>query len=373
MTAFTSYTDPRDLTVNTLVGTLDTLGVLVMVVMEAYWPEPIKTARLSFMLNVSDERKTLGRVLDKCQRYGYLDRTGTSPHETVHLTDLGRRAIAMLNASHAASTALPALPSASSAQPATPLSAQIVDNFVDKPVGDFLRHTDLSSSDRSSIDQQSIDRSSIEEEELRQKIAWLDQHNVGGDKRQAILASQICTAERLEAMLTYWQREGKTANGEAFRSKKYGALNYALTCALDSTAITPALPRLRSTSDASADAGEGRGEGTDDAENFSEPEKVEPPSQPLPTFDGVPIFQNPIKIWQAAQGELQLQMTRATFDTWVKNTCGIDYTDDTITVAVQNEHAREWWDTRVKTTAQRIVTGIIGQHTDVRFTVWRSA
>ena len=26
------------------------------------------------------------------------------------------------------------------------------------------------------------------------------------------------------------------------------------------------------------------------------------------------------QIWQAALGELQLQMTKATFDTWVKNT-----------------------------------------------------
>jgi hypothetical protein len=355
MTAFIDRHDPDDVACRELTSKITLLGTLCLIVMHQLFPQQISGERLAYRFKVSDKRKTLDPVLADLWTYGYASHTGT---DHWRITDIGRQALTSLIASTAASPAL----LLTSASPAQPLTTTIVDNSptsVEKSAGENLR-PDLSSN-RSMIDHQSIDRSSIIEEEQQQKISWLDSHQVTGDKRRAALASPLCTAALLDAWLQHWTLEGKTAKGEPFRSK-WGPLNYALTCAINGD-IPPA----------PSPVGEGWGEGNDDPENISEPEKVEPPSNPLPTFDGVPIFQNPIKIWQAAQGELQLQMTRATFDTWVKNTCGIDYTNDTITVAVQNENAREWWDTRVKTTAQRIVTGIIGQHTDVRFTVWRSA
>jgi chromosomal replication initiator protein len=76
------------------------------------------------------------------------------------------------------------------------------------------------------------------------------------------------------------------------------------------------------------------------------------------------------QIWQAAQGELQLQMTRATYDTWVKPTSVLSYEDGALAVAVPNAYTQEWWQNRLLTTVKRVLTGIIGQSVDVRFVVW---
>jgi len=48
----------------------------------------------------------------------------------------------------------------------------------------------------------------------------------------------------------------------------------------------------------------------------------------------------PDQVWQAALGELQLQMTRATFDTWVKNTFVVSYEDGTFIIGVHNGYLR---------------------------------
>ena len=40
------------------------------------------------------------------------------------------------------------------------------------------------------------------------------------------------------------------------------------------------------------------------------------------------------EIWQAALGELQLEMTRATFDTWVKPTALLSYEDGRFAISV---------------------------------------
>ncbi|MFN8597806.1 MAG: chromosomal replication initiator protein DnaA, partial [Anaerolineae bacterium] len=76
------------------------------------------------------------------------------------------------------------------------------------------------------------------------------------------------------------------------------------------------------------------------------------------------------QIWQAAQGELQLQMARATYDTWVKPTSVLSYEDGAFAIAVPNAYSQEWWQNRLTTTVKRILTGIVGHSVDVRFVVW---
>lgn len=356
MTAFIDRHDPDDVDCRELTSKITLLGTLCLIVMHKLFPAQISAERLAYRFKVSDKRKTLDPVLADLWTYGYASHTGA---DHWRITDKGQQAIAALIASPAAS--IVALPTAT--QPALPMPAH-VDNFVDNSAGENLR-PDLSSSDL--IDQSDpdrFDRSSIEEEH-RQKISWLDAHQVTGDKRRAALSSPACTAALLDAWLKHWTSEGKTAKGEPFRSK-WGPLNYALTCAINGD---PA-PISSTVSEAN---GGGLERVESDAENFSEPEKPisEHPSLSQPI--GHDTHLTPVHVWQAAQGEMQLQMTRATYDTWVKRTSPIEYAGNTLTVAVPNDYTREWWDTRLKTTAQRIVTGIIGQHTDVRFTVWRSA
>lgn len=76
------------------------------------------------------------------------------------------------------------------------------------------------------------------------------------------------------------------------------------------------------------------------------------------------------QIWQAALGELQLQMSKATFDTWVKPTSILSYEDGAFAIAVPNAYLQDWWQNRFLSTIKRILTGIVGHSVDVKFIVW---
>ncbi len=77
----------------------------------------------------------------------------------------------------------------------------------------------------------------------------------------------------------------------------------------------------------------------------------------------------PNEIWHATLGELQLQMTRATFDTWVRPTFAITFDNGTMVVGVHSPYAKEWLENRLHTTIQRTLTGILGQAVQVRYIV----
>jgi chromosomal replication initiator protein len=77
------------------------------------------------------------------------------------------------------------------------------------------------------------------------------------------------------------------------------------------------------------------------------------------------------QIWQATLGELQLQMTKATFDTWVKNTQVISYEDGTFIIGVHNAFTKDWLENRLLNTIKRTLVGIVGRSSvEVKFVVW---
>jgi len=65
--------------------------------------------------------------------------------------------------------------------------------------------------------------------------------------------------------------------------------------------------------------------------------------------------------WQAVLAELQLQMSRDTFDTWLRPTRVLGYSDDTLYVAVENEWIKEWLENQLLATIRRTVTGVVGE------------
>jgi hypothetical protein len=75
------------------------------------------------------------------------------------------------------------------------------------------------------------------------------------------------------------------------------------------------------------------------------------------------------QIWQAALRELQLQMTKATFDTWVKNTRAISHEEGIFVIGVPDALARDWLENRLLTTVERTLVGIIGHPVEVEFAV----
>jgi hypothetical protein len=77
----------------------------------------------------------------------------------------------------------------------------------------------------------------------------------------------------------------------------------------------------------------------------------------------------PDQIWQAALVELELQMTKATFDTWLKNTRAISHKDGIFVIGVRDDLARDWLESRLLTTVERTLVGIIGHPVEVEFAV----
>jgi chromosomal replication initiator protein len=76
------------------------------------------------------------------------------------------------------------------------------------------------------------------------------------------------------------------------------------------------------------------------------------------------------QVWQAVLGQLQLEMTKATFDTWVRDTWLLTQEDGTFVIGVPNAYAKDWLENRLLSTVKRTLTGIVGRSVEVRFVVW---
>ena len=79
---------------------------------------------------------------------------------------------------------------------------------------------------------------------------------------------------------------------------------------------------------------------------------------------------NARQAWQAVLGQLQMEMAKATFDTWVRDLEFIAFEDGTIIIGVQNAFARDWLDSRLTSTVTRLLTGFLNRTVEVRFVVW---
>lgn len=79
-----------------------------------------------------------------------------------------------------------------------------------------------------------------------------------------------------------------------------------------------------------------------------------------------------VQAWQAALGQLQMEMPKAAFDTWVRDAQLVSYEDGSFIIGVQNAYARDWLESRLSSTITRLLTGIMNRTVDVRFTVWQN-
>jgi chromosomal replication initiator protein len=76
--------------------------------------------------------------------------------------------------------------------------------------------------------------------------------------------------------------------------------------------------------------------------------------------------------WQAALGQLQMEMPKASFDTWVKDAEFLSYEDGLFIIGVPNTYARDWLEGRLNSTTTRMLTGIMNRSVSVRFVVWQN-
>jgi chromosomal replication initiator protein len=78
---------------------------------------------------------------------------------------------------------------------------------------------------------------------------------------------------------------------------------------------------------------------------------------------------NADQVWQIALGQLQMQMTQATFDTWVKNTHVVSKNEDSLVIGTKSAFAKDWLENRLFATISRTVTSIVGRAIDIKFIV----
>ena len=75
--------------------------------------------------------------------------------------------------------------------------------------------------------------------------------------------------------------------------------------------------------------------------------------------------------WQAALGQLQIDMPKASFDTWVRDAELVTYEDNVFIIGVPNAYARDWLESRLSSTVSRLLTGIMNRTVSPRFIVWQ--
>jgi hypothetical protein len=77
----------------------------------------------------------------------------------------------------------------------------------------------------------------------------------------------------------------------------------------------------------------------------------------------------PERAWQMALDQLNLDMPKASFDTWVRDTSFVSFEDGVFTIGTPNSYGREWLASRLTSTVTRLLTGILNQHLTVEFAV----
>jgi len=81
---------------------------------------------------------------------------------------------------------------------------------------------------------------------------------------------------------------------------------------------------------------------------------------------------NAQQAWQAAQGQLQMELSKATYDTWVKQTQLIRYDEPAgiFHFGASNAYACDWLESRLKATLINKLSGMMARPVEVVFSVW---
>lgn len=74
-------------------------------------------------------------------------------------------------------------------------------------------------------------------------------------------------------------------------------------------------------------------------------------------------------LWQQVLEELQTQLSRPTFETWIKPARPYELSDQTLTISTPNPFARNWLQKHYLSTIATVVKEILGRTVDVRFVV----
>jgi chromosomal replication initiator protein len=74
-------------------------------------------------------------------------------------------------------------------------------------------------------------------------------------------------------------------------------------------------------------------------------------------------------IWQKALGELQTQVSRANYNTWLRNSHGVSYDDGVLVVGAPSAFVAEWLTRRLCSLVKKTLSHVTGSETEVQFIV----
>jgi len=75
------------------------------------------------------------------------------------------------------------------------------------------------------------------------------------------------------------------------------------------------------------------------------------------------------EIWEATLGALEVEVTRSNYQTWLKDTVGLDITESEFIVGAPSAFAVEWLETRLSHLIRKALAGVTGRAFEVRFQV----
>ncbi|MCL0036440.1 chromosomal replication initiator protein DnaA [Dehalococcoidia bacterium] len=76
------------------------------------------------------------------------------------------------------------------------------------------------------------------------------------------------------------------------------------------------------------------------------------------------------EVWEAALGVLELQVTKANYQTWLKDSIGLSFKNGQFIVGVPNTFTVEWLEKRLRHLIKKTLSGIVGSPVEVEFQVY---
>src|SRR4051795_6312003 len=75
------------------------------------------------------------------------------------------------------------------------------------------------------------------------------------------------------------------------------------------------------------------------------------------------------QVWRAALGELQVSLSPANFETWLKDTVLVAVDDNHFRIAVPNGFAKDWLESRYRSLISQTLARVVGYSVIVEFEV----
>ena len=79
------------------------------------------------------------------------------------------------------------------------------------------------------------------------------------------------------------------------------------------------------------------------------------------------------QVWRAALGELQVSLSPANFETWLRDTQLVDVDEQRFRIAVPNGFAKDWLESRYRSLISQTLARIVGYSVQVEFVIGSSA